>query len=100
MVDLNLSCGRTLQIRVHCTALGHPIVGDSVYCPRKSLTKLINRNSTLPPAVIDRLKKLSRQMLHAWRLGIVHPRSGERMTFESPMPQDMEELIDKLRGIG
>ena len=100
MLELTLRTGRTHQIRVHCTAMGHPIVGDSVYCPRKSLTKLINRNSTLPPAVIDRLKKLSRQMLHAWRLGIVHPRSGERMTFESPMPQDMEELIDKLRGIG
>jgi len=100
LLELTLKTGRTHQIRVHCAAMGHSIAGDPVYGPRKALTGLIKRNSTLPPAVTDRLKKLPRQMLHAWKLGLVHPRTDERMSFESPLPQDMEELIAMLRGIG
>jgi len=99
LLELTLKTGRTHQIRVHCAAMGHSIAGDPVYGPRKVLTGLIKRNPTLPPAVTDRLKKLSRQMLHAWKLGLVHPRTDERMSFESPLPQDMEELIGMLREI-
>jgi len=97
LLELILKTGRTHQIRVHCAAMGHPIAGDPVYCPPKALTSLIKRNATLPPAVIDRLKELPRQMLHAWQLGFRHPRTDEFMSFESPLPEDMEELVIKLR---
>ena len=97
LLELTLKTGRTHQIRVHCAAMGHPIAGDPVYCPPKALTGLIKRNPTLPPAVSDRLKKLPRQMLHAWQLGFRHPRTDEPMSFESPLPEDMEELVIKLR---
>ena len=97
LLELTLKTGRTHQIRVHCAAMGHSIAGDPVYGPRKALTGLIKRHPTLAPAVTDRLKKLPRQMLHAWKLGLVHPRTDERMSFESPLPQDMEELIGMLR---
>ena len=99
LLELTLKTGRTHQIRVHCAAMGHSIAGDPVYCPRKALTSLIKKNATLPPPVIDRLKNLPRQMLHSWKLGIVHPRSGVNMVFESPLPQDMEELMAMLREI-
>ncbi len=97
LLELTLKTGRTHQIRVHCAAMGHPIAGDPVYCPPKALTGLIKRNPTLPPAVSGRLKKLPRQMLHAWQLGFRHPRTDEFMSFESPLPEDMEELVIKLR---
>ena len=100
LLELTLKTGRTHQIRVHCAAMGHPIAGDRVYCPRKSLTSLIKRNAILSPAVIDRLKKLPRQMLHAWQLGFSHPRTDKRMSFESSIPADMQALIEELRSNG
>jgi len=99
LLELTLKTGRTHQIRVHCAAMGHPIAGDPFYCPPKALTSLIKRNPSLPPTVIDRLKRLPRQMLHAWQLGFSHPRTDELVSFESPIPEDMEELVNKLRKI-
>ena len=67
LVECTLHTGRTHQIRVHLKHLGHPVLGDDVYGKRGDY---------------------QRQMLHAWRLGFSHPRSGERITFESPIPND------------
>lgn len=85
-----LHTGRTHQIRLHLKHLGHPIVGDPVYSgpqwrgiPDKRLQKAI---STFP-----------RQALHAERITFVHPRSGETIRVESPLPDDMRGLIDALR---
>jgi 23S rRNA pseudouridine1911/1915/1917 synthase len=97
LLELTLKTGRTHQIRVHCAAMGHPIVGDPVYGPCKSLTKLTKNNFRLPPAVINLLKKLPRQMLHAWQLAFNHPRTEERLSFESPLPQDMADLMAQLQ---
>jgi len=82
-LELDLKTGRTHQIRVHCAAINHPIVGDPVYGGKKAA-----RN--LPTSV-------PRQMLHAWRLEFAHPVTGEAMSFESPIPQDMEKVIETLR---
>ena len=88
LLELNLKTGRTHQIRVHCAAIGRPIVGDPVYGRRKACGG--------SPEVQAMLGSVRRQMLHAWRLEIVHPHTGEPMRFESPLPEDMKELIAKL----
>jgi 23S rRNA pseudouridine1911/1915/1917 synthase len=92
LLELRLKTGRTHQIRVHCAAIGRPVVGDPVYGRPK------------PPAgAADRQNLLAgvrRQMLHAWRLEIDHPRTGERMVFESPLPEDMQRLIAQLEARG
>ena len=49
---------------------------------------------------MDSVKSTDRQMLHAWQLSLVHPQHGRKMTFEAPLPEDMQRLIAKLRGEG
>ncbi len=99
LLAVMLKTGRTHQIRVHCAAMQHPIVGDRVYRPRK-LEKTIVRESRQPEKILQILKSAKRQMLHAWRLGITHPQSDKRMVFESPLPEDMNQIIQKIREIG
>ena len=98
LLELYLRTGRTHQIRVHCAAMDHPIVGDPVYRPRKFHKNIAKTYSVLPTSMIDAVKTVKRQMLHAWRLGFVHPVSGESMTFEAPLPEDMAALLERLRG--
>ena len=100
LLELTLKTGRTHQIRVHCSAMDHPIVGDQVYRSRKWLKGSAGSYSGESSSLFTALKSIPRQMLHAWRLGLIHPHSGERMTFESPIPEDMAELMEKLGGIG
>lgn len=83
LVECSLETGRTHQIRVHMTALGHPLVGDPVYGGGAS------RVPKGPP--------FHRQALHARRLGLVHPATGKAMLWRSPLPEDMAELIEILR---
>jgi 23S rRNA pseudouridine1911/1915/1917 synthase len=85
LLEIDLKTGRTHQIRVHCSAIQHPIIGDPVYCPRWEDRKQISP---------DRL------MLHAWRLGFTHPVTEQWKTFESPIPQDMLKVIRALRTEG
>lgn len=74
LLALTLETGRTHQIRVHMAHRGHPLLGDTLYAGDR-------------PAVIDR------QALHAATLTFRHPRSGERLSFEAPLPHDMEAVI-------
>ena len=99
LLSVTLKTGRTHQIRVHCAAMQHPIVGDKVYRPRK-LKKTIMRECEQPDMVLQVLKAARRQMLHAWRLGFVHPQSGQWMVFESPLPEDMAQVIEQIRELG
>jgi len=80
---VKIETGRTHQIRVHMAHIGHHIVGDAVYGKR-------NEKGLLPIEV-------KRQMLHAAKLTISHPQSGERLTFEASPAPDMEELLTVLR---
>ena len=100
MLELNLKTGRTHQIRVHCAALGHPVIGDPVYRSRKLLAKLKENLHKHPPAAIDALRSADRQLLHACQLSLTHPHSKKHMDFESPLPADMDKLIAQLRGDG
>ncbi|MEY2335771.1 23S rRNA pseudouridine(1911/1915/1917) synthase RluD [Acidithiobacillus ferrianus] len=88
---LRLATGRTHQIRVHMTHIGHPLVGDPVYAGRMMVPQGLNDEALV------RWRLFRRQALHAWRLRLYHPESGERMAWESPLPEDMAELLVLLR---
>ena len=79
LVECTLHSGRTHQIRVHLHHLGHPLLGDKLYAPKHA-------------------KAFPRQMLHAWKLGFSHPRSGEWREFEAPIPRDFEKALAGLAG--
>ncbi|MDX1582120.1 MAG: RluA family pseudouridine synthase [Thermoanaerobaculia bacterium] len=91
LVELELKTGRTHQIRVHLQTIGHPVVGDSVYGGAQWKGVQDRR-------VRDLLRSVERQALHAARLELIHPTSGERMTFESELPGDMGRVVERLRG--
>ena len=100
LLHIHLKTGRTHQIRVHCAAINHPIVGDPVYLSRKWLKDIDRLFSGESSSMVAQLKAVPRQMLHAWRLRLTHPYTGEIMTFESPIPTDMQTVIEKLRRMG
>lgn len=90
LVRCTLRTGRTHQIRVHLKHLGHPIVGDPVYSGPQW--------RGIPDKRIQRaLSSFGRQALHAFRITFPHPVSGEVMTFEAPLPSDLQQLIAQLR---
>ena len=80
-VELYPKTGRTHQIRVHLQYIGHPIFGDELYAGRKTSRE-------------DR-KILPRVFLHAAKISFNHPTTGERLTFEAPLPQELEQILDK-----
>ena len=89
LVRCTLRTGRTHQIRVHMKHIGHPIVGDPVYSGPQW--------KGIPDKRAQRtLASLERQALHATRLSFVHPRTGERVTFESPLPPDLAAVVELL----
>ena len=79
LCEFSLKTGRTHQIRVHAKYLGHPIVGDKEY------------------GFKNQKYKLDGQLLHAKRLTFIHPSTGERVTFESPLPDYFEKILKKLK---
>ena len=81
LVQARLKTGRTHQIRVHMAALGHPVLGDPLYGPPK------------PPWPVQ-----GGQLLHAWRLGFVHPSTGEKMLFTAPPEPRFMQWLEKLGG--
>jgi len=93
-LKLNLKTGRTHQIRVHLASINHPVFGDETYCGRKivygiQLPKMKSRIQNL-------LEIMPRQALHAKTLGFIHPHKKEFMRFDSELPKDMKELLEKL----
>ena len=79
LVECRLETGRTHQIRVHMEYLGYPLVGDPKYSPMKT------------PFSIQG------QALHSQTLEFTHPRTGERLSFEAPLPEDMHKIVTRLR---
>lgn len=81
LLECRLETGRTHQIRVHMSHEGHPIVGDPVYGTKKKPFSL------------------NGQLLHAWQIGFLHPRTGEYMEFTSPLPEYFEKILKRLRNL-
>ena len=95
LVECVLETGRTHQIRAHMKHIGHPIFGDARYGGTEILHG--ERSSSYKAYIQNCLKLCSRQALHARTLGFVHPSTGQQMDFSSPMPQDMDSLLEKWR---
>ncbi|HNR69667.1 MAG TPA: RluA family pseudouridine synthase [bacterium] len=93
-VRLNLETGRTHQIRVHMSSIGHPVFADATYGGRSKQLAGLNQSRTQLGLAL--LKKYDRQMLHAKTLTFFHPVRRENMTFDSPLPDDMQALLADL----
>ncbi|MBN2357691.1 RluA family pseudouridine synthase [candidate division KSB1 bacterium] len=94
-VKLNLETGRTHQIRVHMSYIGHPVFSDATYGGRAKQLAGLNHDDT--QLAIQLLKSFPRQMLHARTLAFIHPSSQKSVQFESPLPADMTALLERLR---
>jgi 23S rRNA pseudouridine1911/1915/1917 synthase len=90
LCQVAIHTGRTHQIRVHLSAIGHPIVGDAVYGG-------VHRRVA---GDIRAVQRLERPFLHAARLAFTHPRDGRRMEFTAPLPQDLLDVLEDLPGWG
>ncbi len=88
-----LETGRTHQIRVHMQHIGHALAGDATYGGKAKNFGTKTEDEKIKAA----LQKLSRQALHATRLQLTHPQTGERRQWEVPMPADMQALLERLR---
>jgi 23S rRNA pseudouridine1911/1915/1917 synthase len=89
LVEVALHTGRTHQIRVHLAHLGFPVAGDMVYGRRAN-------------GILEEATGYSapRQLLHAWRLALVHPKSGDRLVIHAPLPGDFAIALDFFRRNG
>jgi 23S rRNA pseudouridine1911/1915/1917 synthase len=88
LAHVAIATGRTHQIRVHLSAIGHPIVGDSVYGG-------VHRR--VPPS-LKAVTRLNRPFLHAAKLAFTHPVHRRRLRFEAPLPADLIAVLEELRG--
>ena len=95
LIECMLETGRTHQIRAHMRSVGHPLFGDERYGGTEILRG--ERSSTYKAFIMNCLKLCQRQALHAQTLGFVHPVTGEQMDFTSPIPPDLNAVIEKWR---
>ena len=91
LARVRLETGRTHQIRVHMEHVGYPIVGDPLYGGRKRYPK------GATPELRETLEHFRRQALHAAKLTLTHPKTGKRVSFDAPLPEDLQGLIDMLQ---
>ncbi|OGQ22037.1 MAG: hypothetical protein A3I05_08610 [Deltaproteobacteria bacterium RIFCSPLOWO2_02_FULL_44_10] len=92
-LSVTLHTGRTHQIRVHCAEAGHPLVGDTTYGSEHAAARIPDKKFR------SLLSSLERPALHAFRLGIHHPRTEQFLEFTAPIPDDLKNLLDQLRSI-
>jgi 23S rRNA pseudouridine1911/1915/1917 synthase len=89
LIKVAIATGRTHQIRVHLSAIGHPIVGDATYGGVRRRV----------PFDLRPVQRLERPFLHSARLSFSHPADGRRLDFDSPLPPDLESVIDEVAAI-
>ena len=95
LLEVKIDTGRTHQIRVHLSSIGHPVVGDALYGAAREYRSQDPRPRAGKARI---LRPLQRNFLHAARLEFLHPRSGKQLRFESPLPRDLQGLLETLRG--
>lgn len=93
LLKLTLESGRTHQIRVHLTHIKHPVIGDPIY----GLTQHVSLKN-YPEAIATAIAQFPRQALHAYRLSLQHPMTEETLTWQSPLPDDMQQLLHQMSG--
>ena len=92
LIECRLETGRTHQVRVHLAHIGIPIVGDPLYA-QGFKSKL----DTMPEPLRSKLSKLNRQALHACGLSFTHPTTGTLLEFNSPLPDELAEIVDAFK---
>ncbi len=91
LVEVYPKTGRTHQIRAHLSSIGNPIVGDEIYGGRnRQIGRITTRQRKIAATVLE---LMPRQALHAWKITLTHPVSKEIITFEAPIPEDIEKLL-------
>lgn len=93
LIECKLHTGRTHQIRVHLTHIGHPLLGDPVYGGKTTQKLAAYSDQQVQEALKERLLSFDRQALHAAEIAFCHPVSGERVCFSCNLPEDMSELL-------
>src|SRR5271167_523571 len=93
LVELNIETGRTHQIRVHMSSIGHPVVGDALYGAPGELRSQSNKKR---PAGMPATIALERNFLHSAALELTHPRTKESLKFSRPLPKELADLMDSL----
>jgi 23S rRNA pseudouridine1911/1915/1917 synthase len=97
LLELRIETGRTHQIRVHLSSLGHPVAGDTLYgAPREMRTESGKRRAAGAPATIA----LGRSFLHSAKLELAHPRTGERLSFSRNLPEELQEFLGRVERAG
>jgi 23S rRNA pseudouridine1911/1915/1917 synthase len=96
LIECRLETGRTHQIRVHLTHLGHPLIGDQTYGKAHRPPRPKTDAEAL---AFKEAAEFSRQALHAWLLGFFHPGLKKRISFEAAWPEDFAQLVEALRGL-
>jgi len=100
LVTLNIHTGRTHQIRVHMSSMGHPVVGDNLYgAPRQIRIAPATQARARREAAGGAALSLDRNFLHAASLEFTHPRTGERLRFSRPLPDDLAQFLAQLENI-
>ena len=95
LLKLNLKTGRTHQIRVHMSHSGHPVFGDETYGGREPHS--VNLTSNIKSQIKNLLELIPRQALHARVLGFIHPQTKESLRFDSELPDDMKQILERVK---
>ncbi|MFN3828133.1 MAG: RluA family pseudouridine synthase [Micavibrio sp.] len=99
MVECDLESGRTHQVRVHMTHLGHPLIGDPLYGLARNGQVSRLKKAGLEGDLAEEIINFPRQALHAAEIAFIHPLTDEEMAFERPLPEDMERIVSILNQI-
>jgi len=99
LMRVRIETGRTHQIRVHMSSIGHPVVGDTLYGAAGQLTEQAGARAGRSKSEPERLR-LGRNFLHAARLEFQHPVTGEVLELESPLPEELEGFLQRIEAVG
>jgi 23S rRNA pseudouridine1911/1915/1917 synthase len=97
LLECRLESGRTHQVRVHMSHIGHPLIGDPLYGIQKNGAQAALKKAACPEEISEQILSFNRQALHAFKISFTHPVTGEKTAFEAPLPEDMDKLTGLLR---